>query len=160
MHGFADDEFVAAFLAVDELVELADRGHLHFHEAARPFGRRLVGMRTVPTLARVGDILRLGEAIADLDHSISPGRTCGMSCALSCAQTWRVNAGAVKPRVADPSVPDERACDHSSVIRRLTTTRATPVALLQRATRASSIRSWSRPAIGRRRCRSRNRHRR
>src|SRR4051795_11702470 len=97
MHGFADDEFVAALLAVDELVELADRGHLHFHEAARPFGRRLVGMRTGPTLARVGDILQLGEAIADLDHSISPGRACGMSCALSCARTWRVNARAVKP---------------------------------------------------------------
>ena len=215
-------------------------------------------MRTVPTLARVGDILQLGEAIADLDHSISPGRACGMSCALSCARTWRVNARAVKPisGISCPgratAQPDqatvmfvEPACrvpvahhgqrsscragcrpsftnppgssasrqwpfavllpavaritprtggsargtcsavagpeDNTSLIRirrrrsgtsdrqrrlwsvlpaPLTTTRATPVALLRRATRASSTRSWNRPAIGRRRCRSRNRRRR
>src|SRR4029079_12320904 len=85
MHGFADDEFVAALLAVHELVELADRRHLYLNEALRSLGRGLVGMRTVPALARVGDIFQLGEAVADLDHSISPGRACGMSCALSCA---------------------------------------------------------------------------
>ena len=159
MHRFADDEFVAALLAVDELVELADRGHLHFHEAARPFGRRLLGMRTVPTLARVGDILQLGEAIADLDHPISPGRACGMSCALSCARTRRV-----KPAPSSLGLrsrcPDERARDHSLLIIGLTTTRATPAARLRRARRVSSTRSWNRPAAGRRRCRSRNRPRR
>src|SRR6185312_16136028 len=84
MHGFADDELVAALLAVDELVELADRRHLHFHEAARPFRRRLLRVRAVAALTRVGDILQLGEAIADLDHSNSPGRACRLSCALSC----------------------------------------------------------------------------
>jgi hypothetical protein len=86
MHRFADDEFVAALLAVDELVELADRGHFHFHEAPRPLGCRLVGMRTVAALARVGDILQLREAIADLDHSISPERACGSPFAIPAHQ--------------------------------------------------------------------------
>jgi hypothetical protein len=72
MHRLADDELVAALPAVDELVELADRGHLDLDEALRPLRRRPVGMRAVATLARLGDLFQLGKAVADSGHSMSP----------------------------------------------------------------------------------------
>ena len=68
VHGLADDELVAALPALDELVELADGGDLDLDEALRPFRRRLVRMRAVAALARVGDVFQLGKAIADLGH--------------------------------------------------------------------------------------------
>src|SRR5262245_43739444 len=69
VHRLADDEFVAALPAVDELVELADRRYLDLDEALRSFRRRLVGMRAVAALARVGDLFELGKAVADLGHA-------------------------------------------------------------------------------------------
>src|SRR5262249_28758784 len=72
MHGLADDEFVTALLAVDELVERSDGGHLDLDEALRPPGRRFVRIGAVAALARVGDRLELGKAVADFGHSVTP----------------------------------------------------------------------------------------
>src|SRR5262245_43600712 len=72
MRRLADDEFEAAPLALDELVELTDRRHLDLDEALRSLGRRLFRMGAVAALARIGDLLQRGKAIADLGHSMSP----------------------------------------------------------------------------------------
>src|SRR5262245_48302151 len=69
VHRLADDEFEAALPAVDELVELPDRRHLDLDEALRSFRRRLIRMRAVAALARVGDLFQLGKAVADLGHA-------------------------------------------------------------------------------------------
>src|SRR5262249_16039475 len=56
MRRLADDEFEAAALALDELVELTDRRHLDLDEALRSLGRRLFRMGAVAALARIGDL--------------------------------------------------------------------------------------------------------
>src|SRR5262249_12727038 len=72
MHGLADDELVSALDAVDELVELTDRGHLHLDKGLRTLWRRGVRLRAVARLARLGDRLELGETITDFGHALSP----------------------------------------------------------------------------------------
>src|SRR5262245_42579098 len=72
MRRLADDEFEAAALALDELVELTDRRHLDLDEALRSLGRGLFGMGAVAALARIGDLFQRGKAIADFSHSMSP----------------------------------------------------------------------------------------
>src|SRR3989442_1562782 len=72
MRRLADDEFEAAPLALDELVELTDRRHLDLDEALRSLGRRLFRVGAVAALARIGDLFQRGKAIADFGHSMSP----------------------------------------------------------------------------------------
>src|SRR5215469_16464348 len=68
----ADDEFEAAALALDELVEPADRRHLDLDEALRSLRRRLFRIGAVAALARIGGLLQCGKAVADFGHSMSP----------------------------------------------------------------------------------------
>ena len=50
------------------LVEVADRGDLDLERRLRPLRRALGGIGAVARLARFGDGLQLGEAIADGRH--------------------------------------------------------------------------------------------
>src|SRR5262244_159918 len=72
MRRLADDEFEAAALTFDELVEPTDRRHLDLDEALRSLGRRLFRIGAVAALARIGDLFQLGKAVADFGHSMSP----------------------------------------------------------------------------------------
>src|SRR5215831_15831134 len=63
MRRLADEKFVAALLALDQFVELPDRGHLDLDEALRALRRRFLRMRVVAALARLGDLLQFGKAI-------------------------------------------------------------------------------------------------
>src|SRR5262245_53184587 len=72
MRRLADEEFEAAALALDELVELTDRRHLDLDEALRSLGRRFFRMGAVAALARIGDLFQRGKAVADFGHPMSP----------------------------------------------------------------------------------------
>src|SRR5262249_43764534 len=71
MRRLADHELEAALLALHQFVEVADRRHLDLDERLRAFRRRLLRMRAVAALARVGDLLQLREAVADFGHGCS-----------------------------------------------------------------------------------------
>src|SRR5215468_8394065 len=72
MRRLADDEFEAAALAFDELVEPADRRHLDLDEALRSLRRRLFRIGAVAALARLGDLFQRGKAVADFGHLPAP----------------------------------------------------------------------------------------
>ena len=68
MGGLADEEFVPALLALDQFVELADRGHLYFDKTLRSLRCLFFRMRAIAALAGLGDLLQLRKAIADFGH--------------------------------------------------------------------------------------------
>src|SRR5262249_31011636 len=72
MHRLADEEFVSALLALDQFVELSDRGHLDLDETLRPLRCLFFWMGAIAALACLGDFFQFGKAIADFAHSTSP----------------------------------------------------------------------------------------
>src|SRR5262245_52325123 len=72
MHWLADEKFVAALVALDQFVELSNRGHFDLDETLRSLRSWCLRMRAVAALARIGDLFQFGKAIADFRHTMSP----------------------------------------------------------------------------------------
>src|SRR5262249_16392209 len=74
MRRLADEEFVSALLALDQFVELSDRGHLDLDKTLRSLRSFFFRICAIATLACLGEFFQFGKAITDFGHTGLPKR--------------------------------------------------------------------------------------